>query len=565
MYRKGRYFSIIFMVFIIIFTTACTKKEEVGKVKEVGKDDTLVIQYLTRPNSANIKRSDETPIGKVIKEKFNIVIEYIPFSGNYRDKLNMMLAGGDYPGLLRVERQDIIQKYIQAGAALPLDEYLDNAPNFTERYKNTIPYWRVAGNDGKLYKWETKVPQDIKNFCECFDIAVRSDVLEEQGWPSLVSTDDYIEALKKAMKDHPETNGKKTVGVVVPFAESYGMAGIAPILYEKGENIISIGNEGVLFDMKNDRFDHMLTNPNTKASYKFFNDLYREGLLDEESFTDTMDQVQEKISAGRALAVYYTMWVIGSTNRQLESAGTPELQYVQLPIQSAEQVANGEKRALRLESTRPYDSVVITKNAEQPERIVELLDWIASEEGQLLTQSGVEGVHYTVEDGKRVPTKEYVDGLQADSAYLASQGFGLFDMFGTVNVSSEEDGQPYNLLNDVNIADDIYNTDRINESYEKLGWEHSKDWWYENGKPTPAGVASAMMIEPSSELGMVHQKMTELRVRSTPDLIMADSDAEFEKVWADIEKQYEKLDPQRVVDSFNEMYQESKKEVEQYQ
>lgn len=513
------------------------------------------IKLLTSTANPLVKKSDETPIGKVIKDKFNIVFELIPYSGNYRDKLNMMLASGDYPELLRVERQDLVIKYINAGAALPLDDYVNNSKYFKDSFKELISYWRMPASDGKLYKWEMSVPQDVNNFCECNDIAVRNDILKEQGYPKLLSTDSYIAFLKNAIASHPTTKGKKTLGVVAPFAESWGMAGILPILYEKGDKYIAIGNEGVVFNVKDQKFEDMLLNPYTKESIQFFNKLYQEGLLDKESFTDTYNQVLEKIKSGQALAFYYTMWAKDVVNNTLEQAGQQELEYVQLPIQTNTMVQEGQKKNLRLETVRPFDSVIITKAAKDPKRIFELIDWISSDEGQLLLQSGIEGVHYNIVDGKRVLTDEFKKGYKEDPDYLAKQGFGLLTILGS-KASSAEDGQPYNLLSDINVHDEFTLTKTVADTYKAMGWANSKDWYLKNGVPAPTGLASGVIIDPASPEGLISQKMVELRIKSSANLISAKSDAEFESTWQSVVKQYQALNPQKVVDKYNELLKE---------
>ncbi|MCP3775061.1 extracellular solute-binding protein [Paenibacillus sp. MZ04-78.2] len=554
---------------LLLFATACggtgSNPGASGGDAPTGERSLYTIKVLvTSTGNTVVKRSDETPVGKVIKDKFNIVFEFIPFSGDYRDKLNMMLASGDYPELLRVERQDLVTKYINAGAALPLDDYLKDAKYFNETNKPSIPFWRLPASDGKLYKWETNVPQDVNNFCECNDIAIRSDILKEQGYPKLLSTDDYVEFLKKAIAAHPTTNGKKTLGVVAPFAESWGMAGIMPIMYEKGDKYISVGNEGVIFNIKDQKFEDMLLNAYTKESYQFFNKLYREGLLDNESFTDTLTQVTEKVNSGQALGFYYTMWVKDSVNTTLEKAGHPELGYVQLPIQTNTMVKEGQKKNLRLETVRPYDSIIITKNAKDPKRIFELIDWISSEEGQTLLQSGVEGVHYKRVDGKRVLTDEFKKGYREDPNYLSKQGIGVGMSFLGLRLLTAKDNQPYNLLNDTAASDEFSLTKTVADTYKTLGWANSKDWFRKNGVPAPGGLASGIVIDPISSEGMISQKIVELRVKNSAKLVMAKSEAEFEQIWQALMKQYQALNPQKVVDKYNELFQQQQAKVKEY-
>lgn len=532
-------------------------------VKE--KPELYTIKYFDIQNVKFSKTSDESEIGKIIKDKFNIVLEYIPYSGDYREKLNLMLAAGDYPDMLRIEREDIVQKYLQAGALLPLDDYLSKSPNFTERYKDLIPYWRMSSPDKKLYKWEFWVPQSKEVNVQNYDMFVRTDALEKQGWPKLVSVDDYVKFLTQAMKDFPTTNGKKTIGMTVPFAEPWGIAGLAGVLYEKGDvYTASAGNMGVIWNYKDKKFEDYINNPYVKETLQFLNKLYQAGILDKESFTDHLDQVTQKVEAGQVLSGLYCTWTEASANQKLIAAGHPEMQYITLPIQTNSQVAQGQKRNMANEADRPFDSVVITKNAKHPERIFEMVDWAASEEGQILLQSGIEGKDYTIKDGKRVPTDTYINNMfkGQDPDYREKEGLKLFNWFGYVNTLAK-DGVAYDFAVDPIYKDQYGLTDRQKQAFQALGWTSSVDWWIKNGTDAREALANSVSIAPDSDLGKLHAKITEYRTNEFTKVIMSKSDSEFEVKYAKMLEGYDKFDHQKIIDEYNRLYAETKAKLGQ--
>ena len=116
----------------------------------------------------------------------------------------------------------MVQDYIDADALVCLDDYIANSTYFKQRYAEQIPYWRASSEDGKIFTWQRYVPSDLTNAPEILDIGVRSDMLEQQGWPNLVSEDDWFNFLQKAMQDNPETNGQKTVGMFHGYTGSAG-------------------------------------------------------------------------------------------------------------------------------------------------------------------------------------------------------------------------------------------------------------------------------------------------------------------------------------------------------
>jgi len=512
------------------------------------------IKYMYPGGTNKIKLSDETEIGQIIKEKFNIVFEFIPYAGNWEEKVNLMLAGGDYPEILWIQYNPSLQKYIQAGAALPLDDYLADSPNFAKRYAEQIPIWRSIAADQKLYNWQNG-QSDFMNNIRGFDIGTRIDVLEKQGYPNLVSEDEWIAYLKQAMQDFPTTpSGQKTIGMVAPFGEPWGMAGIAGIMYEKGGRYTGVaGNGAVIFDHSNDQFVDYLKNEYVKESFQFFNKLYREGILDRESFTDKSPQVEEKLDSGRALSSWYQLPGYG-TNLKLIESGHPEMQYITLPVRSNTQVERNEKRLIMELDLVPFNNMIITKNAKDPKRIMELVDWASTDEAQILLQSGIKDKHYTVDaNGVRTPTDLYTSEAQNPDSKV---GLFLFNFLG-YDSRTGEDGQAYSVSSNLEYRDKLSQTEETMNAFKQLGWETSFDYWLETAEGAKSGVVPSIKLDPDSALSQTDQKLVEFRVKNTAKLIMAKDDADFDKLWGEVLQEYEKLKPQTVIDEYNRLYQEA--------
>jgi hypothetical protein len=388
--------------------------------------------------------------------------------------------------------------------------------------------------------------------------------LAQQGYPSLVTEDDWFNFLQKALQDNPQTNGQKTVGMSLAMAESWGPA-LATAFVEKGGDCNDQAtNDAVLWNQVEQKWVATWKNEAAVENYRFFNRLYNAGLLDPDCFTDANDQVQEKADMGRSIAIFYSTWNGSSANPTLTEAGHPEMQYIHMPIVSNAQWAAGEKRQIRLETTRPFDSVVITKNAKYPDRIFELLDWIASEEGQTLLQSGIEGTHYTIEDGKRVPTQDYIDGIVNDPNYVETQGFGypngqLFLLGASRSVGS--DGVAYNFQIDKNYKDQIFLADWEKDIYKKLGWENSTSFWSKQGVAAPTGIAATCSLDTQSDVGKLNERFKSWRAAAGAELITAD---DFEATLTKLNAEYDQNDFDSIVDAYNEVLSVNQKNLEQY-
>lgn len=536
---------------------ATEEAAETGESAE--EEDLYVIDILV--DSATVDSTLDTTVGKYIAEEFGIAFNYVNYSGDIQEKQALMLASGDYNEVQYMQYQTIVQQYMDAGVLINLDDYKDILPDFYKRFEDEITYWRAGSPDGGLYKWEGSTPRDTSSLIPHFDVMVRSDVLEYYGWPELVTASDWKEFLINAAKDFPTTfDGQATIGMTAPLAESWGMQGVIPIGYEKGETYFAAGNDYYTYNNKTEQFEDYLLNPEVKESFQFFNDLYNAGVLDEECFTDTSDITLQKMSNGSAIAVWYISWLNGTANTTLTEAGHPEMSYIEMPFQLDSQ--EGQKYSAPAVYSYPFMSFGITDKCKDPERVLKFINWCCTEEGQLLLQSGIEGVHYTVEDGKRVPTELRKQCSQ--DGEIAKQE-GLLDGYSYIwkglplCLSDAEDGQPYNLSNEQAYEDEIGLTEREKEAYAALGWDNSNAWWEGNQLVVDSGFSQSCALDTASDLGKVGAKMVELRVKYSANLLMAD---DFEAVWAELIEEYDKLDHEAVIGAMNEKLAEYKATVE---
>jgi putative aldouronate transport system substrate-binding protein len=493
----------------------------------------------------------DTVVGKVLYDKFKINFKLIPYAGDMREKQTLMLAAGDYGEMQYMQRDDIVINYIKAGALLKLDDYLANMPNFTARFKDLIPYWRLVG-DGSLYKWENNIPRSLESDVEVNDIMVRTDMLEANDWVVPQSADEWVAFLANAVKTAKDVDGKPAVGLTLPLGEAWGLPGLVGALYEKGDTYQAASNAGYTYNLKTQKFEDYFKAPPVKESLKFFNDLYQAGALDEECFTDTLDITTAKLNKGQAVAGFYVTWCQNGANSELIKSGQENMQYINLPIQSNSQVAAGEKREIRTEASRPFDSWGLTTKCKDPARIMAMIDYITTDEGQILMRNGIEGTHYTVADGKRVPTEEMTKC--SDATYNATQGLNMGGMIGmpVFNLLAA-DGQPVDLTLDQTYIDSNGLTDRQKAAFTAIGWTSSKSWYKINGFFAPSGMSTAVTVDPTTDLGATETKMTELRVKYSSMLILAKSDAEFEAIWQEAMTAYEKLNPEAVIAEYNRL------------
>jgi hypothetical protein len=273
----------------------------------------------------------------------------------------------------------------------------------------------------------------------------------------------------------------------------------------------------------------------------------------------------EKASSGSAAAIFYISWEKDNINTALRASGHPEMQYVNLPIQTDSQVANGEKRMARQDIILSHDSWGLTNKCRNPEKLLALIDWACSDEGQIILNSGFEGEHWIRDsNGKRVWTDLFVQA-KTDPSVNKIEGLGLMPGLPYFKVYAA-DGQPHDLTMEMEWIDGQGLSDREKEVFQKLGWSSSLGWYLDNHlKIIQTGLERTIYINPSSDLGDIHTKMTETRVKYTAPIMMAKTDAEFETAYQAAMAEYDRLDHQAVIDELNRLYREQANELKKYE
>lgn len=149
---------------------------------------------------------------------------------------------------------------------------------------------------------------------------------------------------------------------------------------------------------------------------------------------------------------------------------------------------------------------MISKNCEYPDRAIKLMSCMMSEEGQKLISLGIEGEHYTMENGRAVLTEETSRLLNEDNAaYLAQVGAN----------------DAYWMLQD-NLMQSQWMP--LNEPVLR----QMEEWTYPYTCYTGQYDVS---FTTGSAADAADKKITAIHGEMLPRLLLADSEEEFESLW----------------------------------
>ena len=448
-----RVFSLILTVILITSMLVSCKGKTVEKVEKVVDETQTVETIEVTPTVAAVKEGpswtwdtepieidwfidqnwfniiwDEknTLIHKKITEMTGIKINFIVPSGDAQQRLNTMIAADDYPDIVTITASlPQVNRLVESNKVLPLMELIEEyAPTFKEVLPESMVNWYTQP-DGKWY--------GIPNYFDAPEYAyegqeltshagfvAREDIMQELGInPEEFNTQEgTLNALRKVRDAGLENAGQPVIPLLIP---SLGGLEGDMFLYESllpGFFGIPIEDkEGNLLDIKKD--------PKYLEELKFLNTCYREGLLSIENFTMQKQQIEEKMVNGNAFSFLGPLGDAKPLVQNLYNADNSRILKPYGPIRANDNATP----TLMASGGNGWTVTMITKNAENPERIIRLFELMYSEEGSLLGHWGIEGETYQVlENGQFEYTPEY-KALREENSEKATADYGLESLY----------------------------------------------------------------------------------------------------------------------------------------
>lgn len=409
-------------------------------------EDVVTIRAMVQTWGDGISTDDA--IGRYIKDKLGIVIEYTDVTD---DKLKVMAAGGDLPDLVELHNDagvQMLDNLINSGALWAMDEWLENnGENLKAKIPDGLKFSKEVVGKGKTYFIPVEVQtmnEDIPNKNGFVGFFTRWDYYKELGCPEINNEDEYLEVLKQMMDAHPETeDGKKVYALsgwidwgLWPYTISY------PFSHGYGNQ-----PNNQLYNKATDELEDMFTVEDGIfwKTLAFFNKAYRMGIMDPEAFTMKAAQYDAKLANGEVLVGAYG-WIQPDPEVCGEDAGTFVLPG---PFPYISQIYPNESRL----GYGRNNSLIISANCEHPEKVMELLDFLNSDEGSRLVRTGIQGEDWDYVDGKpELIGKRLENFLSNDTTEpgyaspTGSQGIGKYVWFTSQTATNQaEDGYPLDL------------------------------------------------------------------------------------------------------------------------
>lgn len=389
---------------LVILFAGCSSKGKDQTAESAELKETQYVEYWTVNDGGYKNYEKDGPTSKMLIDKTGVGI-YNPLvvwdGGNtYFQKLQTRVASGNLPDVF-LPWKGIESDLIKQGAIVDLQDYL---PKYAPHIWNRIPkdVWDIVraadptGKGGIYY-----VPK--VTLSNIYGGVVRKDWLDKVGLPLPTTQDDYVNMLKAFRDKDPNGNGQKDELPVSGREQGRWL-----------DNIFASYDVAMFegypqWDLYNDELTFSAITPNMKDALKFLNGLYKEKLLDNNTFLNKSNDWWARITSEKVGTFFHLPGALVETSISQISKTNPNVNLVGLPLPKV-QGYQGYITQMRI--NRP--EYVIAKKSEQTTiNALKVLDFINDPANTKETSLGLQDINYKVENGKAVMINQEKSKVEA--------------------------------------------------------------------------------------------------------------------------------------------------------
>lgn len=473
----------------------------------------------------SVKPWGEDAASKYMNEKFNITVNYSCPEADADSRLNLMISSDDLPDVVILDRNANWLKLINLGKLVDVNTLKYEGCSFDEDILEStqkllsvngglygIPNWARKGATGGNMSW-----------------MVNHDVYEQLGSPELKTLEDLHQFMLDAKEKGVTTSDGQSIFPWLPRNDDNGFYTVSAIYRSYGNpNLVDTYWSQADNDIKLAVYDD-----NYISALKLANQWYKEGLFPETTYTDSTDQYTEKLSNGRAAVLYYDFSQDDTTHfrtlLQEKDGNTYDLlgwELKDFPIYPA---ADGVDYVYGEEGgTVGWNVNCITTKAENPQRIFDLYSWMLTKDGSINMMYGPEGGLWEGKDDEGNPIlKKPEEELTSDEKNAAGCWFWSQPAHSdnvdltkyAVNEQQPEESRSWVI----SIQDHVFTPeDSIHPAIPGQKFL------------TDENTGLSLEIDPTEDLGMARQSITDECKMRIPQIIMASDDATFDKLVQDL-------------------------------
>lgn len=473
----------------------------------------------------SVKPWGEDAASKYMNEKFNITLNYSCPEADADSRLNLMISSDDLPDVVILDRNANWLKLINLGKLVDINTLKYEGCSFDEDILEStqkllsvngglygIPNWARKGATGGNMSW-----------------MVNHDVYEQLGSPELKTLEDLHQFMLDAKDKGVKTSDDQSIFPWLPRNDDNGFNTVSAIYRSYGHpNLVDTYWSQADNDIKLAVYDD-----NYISALKIANQWYKEGLFPETTYTDSTDQYTEKLSNGRAAVLYYDFSQDDTTHfrtlLQEKDGNTYDLLGWELKDSPIYPAADGVDYVYGEEGgTVGWNVNCITTKAENPQRIFDLYSWMLTKDGSINMMYGPEGGLWEGKDDEGNPIlKKPEEELTSDEKNAAGCWFwsqpAHSDNVDLTKYAVNEQQPEGSRSWVISIQDHVFTPeDSIHPAIPGQKFL------------TDENTGLSLEIDPTDDLGMARQAITDECKMRIPQIIMASDDATFDKLVQDL-------------------------------
>ena len=483
----------------------------------------------------------------LLKDKFNVELIIIPdTNGAYQTRMesknlgDIVVWGGNGDDYAAAVNQGLLFDWDEEDLVNTYGSYI------VETFPTALDTNRAINADGKLYAIGGDLTDtEGQHNTFIYDWGIRWDLYEQLGHPQVKNLDDLADVLGQMKEICPTGDDGRPTYAFSIWPDWDGDM----VMYVKSMASAYFGYDGDapglgLYDPTNGNFyDCLAEDGPYMQSLKFFNKLYRMGLIDPDSMTQTYDQMMPKMQKGNCF-----MSIFDYAGRDLYNTEEHIAENkIMLPLVPEE--ANVVVYGLSTGGGSRLWS--IGNNTLYPEKCMQLINWFHTPEGAMTMWYGIQGLMWDYDSNGNIVLTELGQSCNSDPSY---------DLTG-VEWTSPETGKTYTLdntfndgmiqINNTTWALGAVNPDSNGERFNKATWvsqmgdpknDADADWRSITGaagnqaymetvnylvNPT---VSDFTLPEKDAELDLKWNQVKVAVVNGTWNAMYANSDAEFDSI-----------------------------------
>lgn len=389
-------------VMILSSLTGCGSKgtgKETSKAETTGKTgesasaaDKTVDLEVWYVNNGFLEVKKDGPLYNLYKDMtgVGIVSPYVEWNGGttYQEQLNLKIAAGEAPDIF-LPVNGMEADLVKNGALLDLTELLpEKAPHLWEAIPKEV--WDVIGSydptgNGRIYMIPNVIDYPLMGGI------IRQDWLDKVGLSMPETQEEFVNVLRAFKTQDPNGNGQADEIPAGGRQEARWMDYLFS-MYE-----VAMWEGYPQWDMYNGELTYSGVTQNMKDALQFISELYKEGLIDQETLLNDKAGWEGKINSDK-VGVYYH-WAQGTYEyaNSLNSATGVKPEWVVMPPITAP----GHEGYYTEKKIKGIQWVL--KNTDDQEKIdacMKVLDAYGNKDLWQKFFLGVEGEHSQMVDGK---------------------------------------------------------------------------------------------------------------------------------------------------------------------